>query len=171
MPYTPGNMPQVLGLDIAANRWHGVVLERGRVVSLPSALSSDPNPDVRRLALYREAVATFARVAPGSHVFCEEPLALRNGKTTRLLSLAAGAIWAAHTDQDFWWHWVDNNTWKARVIGKGSASKEEIREWSTANGGLEEWDQDHHDAHAIAVYGELVLLDIEAQGVVSSTPE
>lgn len=85
------------------------------------------NPDERRIELYRAARNLFAKLPTKTHIFCEEPLSLANGKTTRLLGLAAGAIWAAHTDYDLFWYWIDVSTWK-KEIGVGSnANKDLVR--------------------------------------------
>jgi hypothetical protein len=75
--------------------------------------------------LFRAARDFFGTLPPGSSVFCEEPLSLQNGKTSRLLGLAAGAIWAAHTDYDLFWHWMDVSTWK-KELGLGSNTKKEF---------------------------------------------
>lgn len=94
----------------------------------------------RRVQTYRESKELFLDLLIGtttreSHVFCEEPLALKNGKTTRLLGLAAGAIWAAHVEVcvtnrvDSYWHWVDVASWKKRIVGNGNASKEMIADF------------------------------------------
>lgn len=83
------------------------------------------SPDERRIQLFRAARAFFETLPDGAHVFCEEPLALKNGETTRWLGLAAGAIWAAHTDCNFYWYWMNVSTWK-REIGVGANTKKEF---------------------------------------------
>ncbi len=159
----------VLGLDTAANRLHGILLDAdASVISRPAVKVADTNPDVRRSALYYGAVNEFdhcvgiaQRRGAELHIFCEEPLALKNGKTTRLLSLAAGAIWAAHLGFSVFWHWVDVATWKKTVIGNGNASKEMIREFLIEHHGApEDWDEDHYDALALALYGREYLTQV-----------
>lgn len=105
--------------------------------------SKDKNVDLRRAHLFYAAQQFFAEIGPGSVVFCEEPLALpKNGKTTRLLGLAAGAIWAAHVEYDVSWVWVDAAAWKGKEDGiyladwKRAAGtrkdKEAVRAWGLA---------------------------------------
>lgn len=153
----------VLGLDTASDRFHMVSQDRYLVFQVRA---KDPNPDVRRHQLVFGMKAAIEEILSQTddqevHIFCEEPLSLRNGKTTRLLGLAAGAIWAAHLDWDVFWHWVDVAAWKKEVIGKGNATKEDIRQWSLANGGHEDWDEDHHDAWAISHYGARMLARLD----------
>lgn len=83
----------------------------------------------RRNEYTRAAFSMFRSLPPGSHVFCEEPLSLRNGKTNRILGLAAGAIYGAYViaNPDATWHWVDVAHWKKEVVGNGNANKERIR--------------------------------------------
>lgn len=84
----------------------------------------------------RQAFDMFRCLPGGSHVFCEEPLALpRNGATTRKLGLAAGAIYAAFclAIPDATWHWVDVAHWKKEVVGNGNANKDRIREFCREN--------------------------------------
>lgn len=90
------------------------------------------HPDESRGQLYLDARDLFESLPAGSHVFCEEPLALQNGLTTRLLSMSAGAIWAAfwQTNPDATWYWVDNATWKKAVLGRGSPPRgEKVKPW------------------------------------------
>lgn len=106
-----------VGLDTSTKRlaWHGGADGPVGFYDAPG-----DNPESRRLGLYRRAKSFFESLPPGSWVYCEEPLALpKNGLTTRLLGLAAGAVWAAHLDCDIVWVWVDASAWKGREHGIG----------------------------------------------------
>lgn len=157
--------PVIVGLDTASDRWHAC--STSNVFGMRNASYRTPtkNVDERRMELYEQArdwFTTLADVHPGAHVFCEEPLALRNGKTTRVLSLAAGAIWAGHYNLDLYWFWVDVAHWKKEVVGNGNANKDIIREWCEANpafkhqslgAGELERDPDYYDAYCLKIYG------------------
>lgn len=113
----------VVGIDTATNRMHwtstyplGQDAERYGWVSCASK-----NPDERRLMLLAYSMAMARYLEPGTHVFCEEPLSLQNGETSRLLALAAGAVWSGFNvaQLDIFWHWVDQSTWKKNVLGRG----------------------------------------------------
>lgn len=161
---------EFVGLDTASNRIHAVhqrtrlAEKRFEVLDIWEFHASKDIPDVRRGELYRSAREFFAALeirSPGCHVFCEEPIAGKNGKTTRLLCLATGAIWVAHLDFDLMWHWVDIAHWKKQICGSGAARKPEIQEWSLEHGGQEEWEEDHHDANGIGVSGALDLAALD----------
>lgn len=110
------------------------------------------NPDLRRWRLcvdFEEALNELGEIV----IYAEEPLSLQNGKTTRLLTLAAGSLWATAVRLGIEWHWVDVAHWKKEVVGKGSATKEMIAEWAVQNGAEEEWEQDFYDAFAIMTLG------------------
>lgn len=92
-----------------------------------------------RAALYWEADALFSelreQLGDGAdiHVFCEEPLSLKNGATSRLLALVAGAIWAGFVSSqiDATWYWTDAATWKKAVLGRGAppTKGQKHKEW------------------------------------------
>jgi hypothetical protein len=162
----------VVGLDHASDRWH--LASRGLAPGFTVAHHrAKGTPDARR----QELCETFERSLIGVtqlalirdlgpvHVFAEEPLALQNGKTTRTLGLAAGALWAQHLKLDIWWHWVDVQTWQAmcgvKAADRTPDRKAKVRDfvhWTdeglTDTGG---WDEDHFDAAGLAIYGEREL--------------
>lgn len=151
----------VAGLDTASNRFH-LYLNDGRTFKHNCSKngSKEKDPDDRRQELYENAKYTFSILPRGTVICCEEPIALKNGKTTRLLSLAAGAIWAAHLQFDVFWTWVDIAQWKRSVVGHGGADKDAIAMWVLMNmgkGWVEKDDADFYDAAAICRYGELKL--------------
>lgn len=120
----------VVGVDTNSYGFHWVASDEFEYGMFGWARGNG-DADTRRLEAYRLAVDLFSALPHGSHVFCEEPLSLKNGKTTRLLALAAGAVWSAfqQANRDSWWHWVDVATWKKTVLGQGygNASKEKYQ--------------------------------------------
>lgn len=146
----------VVGIDTSSKRL---------AVSLPRAktfvFDADGSPDERRIALFRAAKQCFVDLPPKTLITCEEPLALKNGKTTRLLGLAAGAIWAAHLECDVFWLWTDVSQWRRATVGNGNATKAQTRLWveeqpAFADEHLEDFltYPDLWDAWAIRQYGE-----------------
>lgn len=129
------------------------------------------NPDVRRAAMtstFRQALEQRSNDSEPLVIFCEEPLALQNGKTTRLLSIAAGALWqvahdmAFHFGMEVAWFWVDVAMWKRVIVGNGNASKDDIKAFamsvdSSTEGAFAE-EADFFDAWCLARYGRLVGL-------------
>lgn len=171
-PMTMTEQP-IIGMDTSTKGFHWVStkpLYDGTEVNGAATygfLTCKGETDERRAALFLGA-RSFFRSLPegGACVFCEEPLALQNGKTTRLLGLAAGAIWAAHLDFDVTWFWVDVASWKKMVVGKGNASKDQIREFCLGNPAFKHDNEDGrgvnpsfedqpdlYDAWCLKVYG------------------
>lgn len=152
------NQLEIVGVDTASTRLHAVWTSAG-VTDYPYKLNfstSDSNPDVRRIKIHQQAHGFFGMLPDGTHVFCEEPLALQNGKTTRLLGLAAGAVWAAHLEFDLFWHWVDVATWKKDTVGRGNADKDDVRKWCVEQGFISDV-EDLNDAYGINRSGAKAL--------------
>lgn len=153
----------VVGLDTAANRLHAYTDREGDPLwSVELNGVKWKSADDRRTRLFSEAYLFFDTLPAGTAVFCEEPLAPPiNGATTRLLGMAAGAIWAAHLSFDLWWFWVDSPTWKKQTVGKGNATKEQVNQWAQQQG--KQFDaQDYYDAYALYVYGRRAIDGIPA---------
>lgn len=104
------------------------------------------------------------------HIYGEEPLALQNGATTRMLGMAAGALWTVAYSvgsqavqagfHSVAWYWVDNAHWKKEVVGSGSADKDAIRDYVLAQQRLSdeqiavyEAEVDLFDADCLLEYG------------------
>ena len=129
-PPPPGGADLPLGRPTRPLYVAGIDTSSARLaISLPKhktfVFDAEGSPDERRMELLRAARSFFKKIPDGAHVFCEEPLALQNGNTTRLLGLAAGAIWAAHLDYNFYWHWMNVSTWK-QELGLGRNTKKEF---------------------------------------------
>ena len=152
----------IIGLDTAANRWHAAA-EGGVTGCCPELKGKRwEDPDVRRKHLAGTFDLWLADVLAGGEpsrvwVFCEEPLALKNGKTTRLLSLAAGALWDRGAITGVEWVWVDVATWKRVIIGNGNADKAEIAAWVQFHLGKTYDEADHYDARCLLELGKLVI--------------
>jgi hypothetical protein len=157
----------IVGLDTASNRWHAV--GQDDLVGYCSELKGvawtrgRDAPDRRRSEMTRAFRGWLHLSLTGAdrlEIWCEEPLALQNGKTTRLLSLAAGALWdVADPVTRISWEWVDVSHWKAVIVGNGNADKERIRAFVLdRDPDLVRWDDepDLYDAYCLRLYGELV---------------
>lgn len=158
----------VVGLDTAANRLHAYGPDdRMTFAFCPTKTKKQKeiwgNPDIRRAELSREFRSYLERIPDGCHIFCEEPLAQRNGKTTRMLALVCGALWQIAQEFDCYWHWVNISHWKKVVLGDGmgNADKGQIREFCIAELGMPpiegEAFEDWYDARCLQEYGAIVL--------------
>lgn len=156
----------IVGIDTSSRgvAWAALTVN-GALQATGAMVDDDANPDVRRITLFFSTRRFLRDLPDGSHVFCEEPLALKNGKTTRLLGLAAGAIWAASLERDLYWHWVDVASWKKAIVGHGNATKEQVRAWAVERHGATVANvpvPDVYDALAVAHYGLAVVDSLEA---------
>lgn len=162
--------PQVIGIDTKSRAFHWYTVGE-RVTGHDSFTSSQDDHDVARAEVYAAAKEMFTEIRP-AHIFCEAPLALQNGKTTRLLCMAAAAVFCGFiaSDVDAVWYWVDPASWKRQVLGgappRGEKHKPWIRRrclevWPDEMQGwlLERFDRepDYFDAWCLYQYGRQVV--------------
>lgn len=156
----------------------GVDPSSAKLAAIVSIIGDEPNVETRTLKLpthkptacamafewIRGLVDLASDLEPGSvHVFLELPVMGRGGPGSTIPqaringALAAGAELAGATVTD-----VNNAHCKKVVLGKGNASKDEIKEWVS-----DAWptlykriskDQDLCDSAMIYVYGRKTLL-------------
>ena len=177
----------VIGIDTKARSFHWVAdhaMPEGYGLKHQGTYGWTERPeseivDVARASLYWDSDALFSALYAETeadpvdvHVFCEEPLALQNGKTTRILCLAAGAVWSGFVASQInaTWYWVDPATWKKATLGKGAPPKgQKHKEWieelttpmvrHTSNYRLPDFQAhpDLFDAFQLMRYGKQVL--------------
>ncbi len=107
---------------------------------------------------FRFLVSAFADLIYGGALdgvdftFVEQPVMVRNAKAIRDQAFVVGAIRAILVDKH---SLVDNTVWKKGVIGNGSATKEEIKEFimGAFPDLADDHDQDVYDATGIALFG------------------
>lgn len=163
--------PTIIGLDHDSKGFHAVAFGPSPRFWQTFA-SRDSSPDVRRIDVCHAFRLYLEGLPARAHVFAEEPLILsKNPKTTRLLSLMAGALWAQSLGLNLFWHWVDVAHWKREVVGKGNANKEQVAAWVRATAvrmlpecRLAHYDitPDLYDAHCLAVYGRRAYASLES---------
>ncbi len=164
----------IIGLDTAGDRWHATI--RGGTndkACFPTTKgpSKGWSPDKRReeLCLSFDAFLADIEILAGAagdteiHLFCEESQAFgKNGKTTRMLNMVTGALWAVALRHNVFWHWVGSSQWKAMTGTSGK--KKEIaypleKAWCIKHGAEDGWDQDHYVSFACAEFGHKALLE------------
>jgi hypothetical protein len=141
-------MSNVIGIDTNTHGFHwvstfgiGPKSDAGEKYGWLECQDKDVN--VRRVETVEYAWGLFHTIRSDTvsigkdreiHVFCEEPLALQNGKTTRLLGLAAGAIFGAFVCSGInaYWHWVDQSSWKKAILGRGVRPRDFVSDWPKA---------------------------------------
>jgi Holliday junction resolvasome RuvABC endonuclease subunit len=143
-------IPAVVGLDTSTLAWHACIWQKGDW----SIARSEPKGDTdgRRIKMCQDAKEFFSLLPDGSWIMQEEPIHIQNGRTTRLLAIASGAIWAQHLDFNLWHAWVGVSSWKHDVIGNGAAKKEQVAGFFNDRDIFYDV-QDLYDARGLAVYG------------------
>lgn len=109
---------RILGIDTKSRAFHWVSsYESGW--DMGSFTSIHEDHDMARAEVFEYSRELFEESDEFDHVFCEAPLALQNGKTTRLLCMAAAAMWCGYvaSGSTAIWYWVDPATWKRDVLG------------------------------------------------------
>lgn len=146
----------VAGLDTASRRAALVVPDLGMAAEV-FVRPSTPQQEVHELAGW-----VADSLPPGTHLFVERSIYVQNAQTCVRLAMTVGAVLA---------RWdpglttlVDIPVWKQQVVGKGHASKDEVRDWLAANQPVlsaMSSSQDLVDAACIALYGHLCLAGSE----------
>lgn len=147
----------VAGLDHASGKFH-LVCDNGFWHHL-HLTDADGDADDRRQQLFECGRLAFSLLPHHTLIVAEDPIVTRNGRTTKILSLAAGAIWASHLTYPVMWVWCDSNSWKKDVCGKGNISKDEIPAWVEENLGMKfpEEEPDYADAACLMRWGQIKL--------------
>lgn len=116
--------PVVIGIDTRTRAFHWASGD-GFGWSHGGFVSRQEDHDVARAELFAFARRFFEDSADRVHVFCEAPLALKNGATTRLLCMAASAVFCGYiaSEANGFWYWIDPSTWKKDVLGRGAPPK------------------------------------------------
>jgi Holliday junction resolvasome RuvABC endonuclease subunit len=88
------------------------------------------------------------------HVYIEEPIYAGSFKATVAMAMVAGAVVVILENACIPYSFVGNSVWKKAVIGKGNATKDEIRMWAVSRFGIApDLRQDIYDSIAIAEWG------------------
>lgn len=126
---------KVIGIDTKSTGMHWVsnfrIGTHDETYGWTNCKTKHENPrrqaDLRRMAIFDYSFGLATALPAGTKVYCEEPLALQNGHTTRLLGLAAGAVWSGfhHGGRGrIEWVWVDVSNWKKTVFGRATPPRD-----------------------------------------------
>lgn len=119
----------IIGLDTRSKTFHwvsSIQLGSGNRRWGMSPEVKGEDVELARIRLFNDAREFFKLVPFGSHIFCEEPLALaKNPATTRILCMAAASVWCGlvATNRDATWYWTNPASWKKAVLGRGAPPK------------------------------------------------
>ncbi len=113
--------------------------------------------DDRLPKLYQAAKQEFKdfqfEETPPAWVYVEGPIVGPNMAASLVQARSIGLVEAALMNVDARYSLVSNAIWKKETIGKGNATKEQIKAWALAHGVEDGLKQDFYDAYCIAVWG------------------
>ena len=84
----------------------------------------------------------------------EAAIFIQNRKTTIAIAHVVGAVWLALLNVGIPSILIDNRRWKKVILGKGNASKIDIKNYAIAKWGDRFPEQDYADAACIALWNK-----------------
>ena len=144
-----------LGVDCSSFAIHGVLIDdKEELISVhkwgsPKKEFGDRFPEIL-VGFYRE----FSRIKEAHFAAIEAAIFIQNPKTTIAIAKIIGAVWAFLVSKKTGVTIVDNRQWKKVIVGKGNASKEDIKKFAIAKWGDVFPEQDYADAACIALWSK-----------------
>ena len=143
------------GVDCSSLAIHGVIIDGNEnLVSLHKWGSKEKEfvyrfPEML-VGFYRE----FSRIKEVHFAAIETAIFIQNPKTTIAIANVIGAVWAFLLSKRIEVTIIDNKHWKKIILGKGNASKEDIRNFAKDKWGDVFPEQDYADAACIALWSK-----------------
>ena len=143
------------GVDCSSLAIHGVIIDDNeKLVSLHKWGSKEKEfvyrfPEML-VGFYRE----FSRIKEVHFAAIETAIFIQNPKTTIAIANVIGAVWAFLLSKRIEVTIIDNKHWKKIILGKGNASKEDIRNFAKDKWGDVFPEQDYADAACIALWSK-----------------
>ena len=143
------------GVDCSSLAIHGVIIDDNeKLVSLHKWGSKEKEfvyrfPEML-VGFYRE----FSRIKEVHFAAIEAAIFIQNPKTTIAIANVIGAVWAFLLSKRIEVTIIDNKHWKKIILGKGNASKEDIRNFAKDKWGDVFPEQDYADAACIALWSK-----------------
>ena len=143
------------GVDCSSLAIHGVIIDDNEnLVSLHKWGSKEKEfvyrfPEML-VGFYRE----FSRIKEVHFAAIEAAIFIQNPKTTIAIANVIGAVWAFLLSKRIEVTIIDNKHWKKIILGKGNASKEDIRNFAKDKWGDVFPEQDYADAACIALWSK-----------------
>ena len=153
-------MSRVIGIDVSTQKIASIVLDN--MVWREVEFVSKAKVWNERLDELQEQFWIFLRdiVSNDDHIFIEDVPYVQNAQALIRLVHTVAMCRTIATFLILYFHYVNNLTWKKRVVGSGRASKEEIANKARVLYGEENTErlsQDSLDALLIATYGQITL--------------
>ena len=144
-----------LGVDCSSLAIHGVIVNnKEEVVSLHKWKSVEKEFVHRFPEMLVGFSRDLSRIKEAHFAAVEAAIFIQNPKTTIAIANVIGAVWAFLSLQKIGVTIVDNKQWKKAIVGKGNASKADIKNCATEKWGDVFPEQDYADAACIALWAK-----------------
>tara|TARA_R110000824_G_scaffold74443_5_gene189246 strand:- start:12380 stop:12838 length:459 start_codon:yes stop_codon:yes gene_type:complete len=144
-----------LGLDCSTFAIHGAVVDdQEQLIALHKWGSKQKNFEARFPEILVGFSDELSRITLVTIAAIEAAIFIQNPKTTIAIAHVVGAAWGFLLNAGISATLIDNRQWKKVVLGKGNASKEDIKRFAEDKWG--DWfpEQDYADAACIALWNK-----------------
>jgi len=144
-----------LGLDCSTFAIHGAIVDTSeQLVILHKWGSKQKNFDARFPEILLGFSGDLSKIKEVDFSAVEAAIFIQNPKTTIAIAHVVGAVWLALLNVGIPSILIDNRRWKKVILGKGNASKIDIKNYAIAKWGDRFPEQDYADAACIALWNK-----------------
>ena len=144
-----------LGLDCSTLAVHGAIVdEMEQLISLHKWGSKQKTFEERFPEILVGFSADFSKINVIDEAAIEAAIFIQNPKTSLSIANVVGAVWGLLVSGGITTFGVDNRQWKKEIIGKGNATKADIKEFAINKWGERFPEQDYADAACIALWNK-----------------
>ena len=144
-----------LGLDCSTFAIHGAVVDTSeQLVALHKWSSKSKKFEGRFPEILLGFSKDLSKIEVGEFSAVEAAIFIQNPKTTIAIAHVIGAVWLALLNVGIPSILIDNRRWKKFILGKGNASKIDIKNYAIAKWGDRFPEQDYADAACIALWNK-----------------
>ena len=144
-----------LGIDCSSLAVHaGVVDENEELVSLYKWRSKQKTFDLRFPEILLGFSGELSKIDLTDFAAIEAAIFIQNPKSTISIASVVGAIWGFLLAAGVSTTLVENTRWKKYILGKGNASKDDIKQYAVEKWGDRFPEQDYADAACIALWNK-----------------
>ena len=144
-----------LGLDCSTLAVHGAVVDdQEQLVVLYKWGSKQKNFETRFPEILIGFSEELSRITLTKIAAVEAAIFIQNPKSTIAIANVVGAVWGFLLSAGVSTTLVENTRWKKHVLGKGNASKDDIKQYAVEKWGNHFPEQDYADAACIALWNK-----------------
>ena len=144
-----------LGLDCSSLAIHGVLLDSEEQISSMHKWGSKKKVFEERFPEISLGFSKdLSKIKLTGKASIEAAIFIQNPKTTIAIAHVVGFAWGTLLQKGIDAIRVDNKQWKKGVLGKGNASKDDIRQFAVDKWGDVFPEQDYADAACIALWNK-----------------